>query len=76
MKALKKCVTLLLILLFTLIVGCSKVDGKDTQSIKAPKNESLSIGGTWKIEDINILDEEIENKDEILKQRGDFNKYF
>ncbi|VYU18530.1 hypothetical protein [Clostridium tertium] len=70
MKALKKCVTLLLILLFTLIVGCSKVDGKDTQSIKAPKNESLSIGGAWKIEDINILDEEIENTEEILKQSG------
>ena len=66
MKALRKSGVLLLILLFTLIVGCSKVDGKDTQSIKAPKNEGLSIAGTWKINNINILDKEIENKDVIF----------
>lgn len=72
MKALKRSGVLLLILLFTLIVGCSKVDGKDTQSIKAPKNEGLSIDGTWKIKNIDILDEEIENKDVLLNQIGDF----
>lgn len=70
MKALRKSGVLLLILLFTLIVGCSKVDGKDTQSIKAPINKELSIGGTWKINNIEILDEEIENKDVILNQIG------
>lgn len=72
MKALRISGVLLLILLFTLIVGCSKVDGKDTQSIKAPINKELSIGGTWKINDINILDEEIENKNIILNQIGNF----
>lgn len=66
MKILKKFLSLLFILIFTFNIGCSKVNGKDTQSIKAPDNENLSIKGTWKIEDINILDEEIENKDEIL----------
>lgn len=72
MKALRKSGVLLLILLFTLIVGCSKVDGKDTQSIKAPKNEGLSIDGTWKINNIDILDEEIDNKDVILNKIGNF----
>lgn len=72
MRALRRRGALLLILLFTLIVGCSKVDGKDTQSIKAPKNEELSIDGTWRINNIDILDEEIENKDVILNQKGDF----
>lgn len=72
MKALRKSGVLLLILLFTLIVGCSKVDGKDTQSIKAPINKGLSISGTWKINNINILDKEIENKDVILNQTGNF----
>jgi hypothetical protein len=66
MNVLKRILLLLFILIFTFNIGCSKVNGKDTQSIKAPDNESLSIRGTWKIEDINILDEEIENKDEIL----------
>lgn len=66
MKILKRFFLLLLILIFTFNIGCSKVNGKDTQSIKAPDNENLSIKGTWKIEYINILDEEIENKDEIL----------
>ncbi|MGG7145031.1 hypothetical protein ACQPVP_16435 [Clostridium nigeriense] len=66
MKILKKFLSLLFIFIFTFNIGCSKVSGKDTQSIKAPDNENLSIKGTWKIEDINILDEEIENKNEIL----------
>ena len=66
MKILKRILLLLFILIFTFNIGCSKVNGKDTQSIKAPDNYNLSIKGTWKIENIDILDEEIENKDEIL----------
>lgn len=66
MKILKRFFLLLLILIFTFNIGCSKVNGKDTQSIKAPDNYNLSIKGTWKIENIDILDDEIENKDEIL----------
>ena len=55
--------------MFTFNIGCSKVNGKDTQSIKAPNNENLTIRGTWKVVDINIFDDEIENKDEILLQK-------
>lgn len=66
MKSIKRILLLVFISIFTLTIGCSKVDGKDTQSIKAPDNENLSIRGTWKIEDINVLDDEIENKEELL----------
>lgn len=72
MKALKVVISLLFILMFTFNIGCSKVNGKDTQSIKAPDNENLIIKGTWKIEDINIIDEDIENKNEILSQKDSF----
>ena len=72
MKALKVFSSLLFILMFTFNIGCSKVNGKDTQSIKAPDNENLIIKGTWKIEDINIIDEDIENKNEILSQKDSF----
>ncbi|MDV4149534.1 hypothetical protein R0131_01655 [Clostridium sp. AL.422] len=70
MKTLKVFFSLILIFIFTINIGCSKVNGKDTQSIKAPNNENLIISGTWKIEDINIIDDEIENKDEILSQKN------
>ncbi|MCF0148080.1 MAG: hypothetical protein HUJ77_06735 [Clostridium sp.] len=69
MKLVKKILSLIIILIFTFNIGCSKVNGKDTQSIKAPDNENLTIKGTWKIKDINIVDDEIENKDEILSQK-------
>lgn len=69
MKLLKAFFSLIFIFIFTFNIGCSKVNGKDTQSIKAPNNENLTIRGTWKVEDINIIDDEIENKDEILLQK-------
>lgn len=69
MKLLKAFLSLILIFMFTFNIGCSKVNGKDTQSIKAPNNENLTIRGTWKVVDINIFDDEIENKDEILLQK-------
>ncbi|MDU5106558.1 hypothetical protein [Clostridium sp.] len=69
MKLIKRIFSLIIILIFTFNIGCSKVNGKDTQSIKAPNNENLTIRGMWKIEDINIVDDEIENKDEILSQK-------
>jgi len=69
MKLIKRIFSLIIILIFTFNIGCSKVNGKDTQSIKAPNNENLTIRGMWKIEDINIVDNEIENKDEILSQK-------
>lgn len=69
MKTLKAFFSLIVIFIFTFNIGCSKVNGKDTQSIKAPNNENLTIRGTWKVEDINIIDDKIENKDEILSQK-------
>ena len=66
MNIIKKIGLLVFISIFTLTIGCSKVNGKDTQSIKAPDNENLIIRGTWKIDEINILDDEIENKEETL----------
>lgn len=69
MKTLKGFFSLIFIFIFTFNIGCSKVNGKDTQSIKTPDNENLIIRGTWKIEYINIIDERIENKDEILSQK-------
>lgn len=69
MKLLKGFFSLIFIFIFTFNIGCSKVNGKDTQSIKVPNNENLTIRGTWKIIDINIFDDEIENKDEILLQK-------
>ncbi len=69
MKLVKAFLSLVVILIFTFNIGCSKVNGKDTQSIKAPNNENLTIRGTWKIEYINIIDDEIENKNEILSQK-------
>ena len=70
MKTLKGIFSLLFILIFTFNIGCSKVNGKDTQSTKAPNNENLIIRGTWRVENINIIDDEIENKDEILSQKN------
>lgn len=69
MKTLKGFFLLVFIFIFTFNIGCSKVNGKDTQSIKSPDNENLIIRGTWKIEYINIIDEKIENKNEILSQK-------
>ena len=51
MKALKLFFSMIIILIFTFNIGCSKVNGKDTQSIKAPNNDNLIIRGTWKIQD-------------------------
>ena len=69
MKTLKRIFLLIFILMFTFNIGCSKVDGKDMQSIKAPNNEKLSIEGTWKIDNIKIIDDDIENKSEIMSQK-------
>lgn len=69
MKSLKRLLVVLFILIFTFNIGCSKVNGKDTQSIKVPYNESLEIKGTWRIENVDIIDNQIENKDEILSQK-------
>ena len=70
MNIIKRIVFVMVIFIFTLSIGCSKVNGKDTQSIKAPDNENLSIRGTWKIDDINILDDKIENKEETLSLKN------
>lgn len=69
MRLVKLFFSSIIILIFTFNIGCSKVNGKDTQSIKIPNNDNLTIGGTWKIEYINIIDDEIENKEEILSQK-------
>lgn len=66
MNNIKRFLSLIFIFLFTLNVGCSKVNGKDTQAIKAPDNNNLKIKGVWSIDYIRILDEEIENKEDIL----------
>ena len=64
MNIIKRIVFVMVIFIFTLSIGCSKVNGKDTQSIKAPDNENLSIRGTWKIDD------KIENKEETLSLKN------
>ena len=70
MKIIKILLIFINIFIFTFNIGCSKVNGKDTQSIKSPINNNLIIKGTWKIKDISILDSEIENREEILSQVG------
>lgn len=67
----RKFITFLLIGLFTLSTGCSKVNSKEIQSIKAPSNDSLIIEGNWKITDINIIDDNIENISEILALKNE-----
>ena len=57
----KKIIAFLLIGLFTLNFGCSKVDSKEIQSINAPSNDNLIIKGNWEITDVKIIDENIEN---------------
>lgn len=66
MNIIKKVLLLGIIFIFTIITGCSKVNGKDTQAIKAPYNNDLQIEGIWNIDYINIIDNEIENKNEVL----------
>ncbi|MDZ5000421.1 hypothetical protein GNF79_15370, partial [Clostridium perfringens] len=66
----KKFLFIFVILILTMSIGCSKVSGKDTQAIKAPDNNNLKIKGVWSIEDISILDNEIENKEEIMNLKS------
>ncbi|MCR1953012.1 hypothetical protein NSA50_18600 [Clostridium sp. DSM 100503] len=66
MKSIKRFLFIILIFIFTLNIGCSKVNGKDTQAIKAPNNNNLKIKGVWGIEYINILGNESENREDIL----------
>lgn len=62
----KRFLSLIFLFIFTLSIGCSKVNGKDTQAIKAPGNNNLKIKGVWNIDYINTLDDGLENKGEIL----------
>jgi hypothetical protein len=55
MNIIKKVLLLGIIFIFTIITGCSKVNGKDTQAIKAPYNNDLQIEGIWNIDYINIM---------------------
>lgn len=66
----KKIIAFLLIGLFTLNFGCSKVDSKEIQSINAPSNDNLIIKGNWEITDVKIIDENIENISEILELKN------
>lgn len=61
---------ILFLLIFTMSVGCSKVKGKDTQSIEAPVNEKLSIKGTWKVKSVTPLDKESDNEDMLNSLRS------
>ena len=70
MKKLKIFFTIFFILIIPLNIGCSNVKGKDAEAIKAPNNNDLMIKGTWKIENITVLDEDIENKSEILQLKN------
>ncbi|WP_418222877.1 hypothetical protein [Clostridium isatidis] len=67
----RKIIIFLLIGLFTLNSGCSKVNSREIQSINAPSNDSLIIEGNWKIIDINLIDDNIENKSEILALKNE-----
>ena len=49
----------LIVILATLAIGCSKSEGEDTMSIKSPTNNSLDIYGRWRIKSVKIFDEEI-----------------
>lgn len=69
MRYLKMLYSVLLIMLLSLNIGCEN-NVNDTESIKAPKNNSLIVKGSWKIDDIKILGDSIENKDEILSLKG------
>ena len=69
MRYLKMLYSVLLIMLLSLNIGCEN-NVNDTESIKAPKNNSLTVKGSWKIDNIKILDDSIENKDEILSLKG------
>lgn len=66
----KKIIAFLLIGLFTLNFGCSKVDSKEIQSINAPSNDNLIIKGNWEITDVKIIDENIENISKILELKN------
>ena len=70
MDIIKKFLLLEIIFIFTIISGCSKVSGKDAQAIKVPENNALGIEGVWSIDNIDIIDNEIENKNEILDLKG------
>ena len=66
MNIIKRFLAIIIISIFTLNIGCSKVNGKDTQAIKAPNNNNLKIKGVWEIDNINVLGDESENNEEIL----------
>lgn len=58
-----------------LIIGCTKTTGGDTRAINAPTNNSLELYGTWKIQSINLLDEELdvfEDVENIIGKEIDF----
>lgn len=69
MRILKRFLLIFLILNISLTLGCSN-NTDTTEYIKIPVNKNLIIKGSWKIDNIKILDEEIENKSEILKLNG------
>lgn len=66
MNIIKRFLAIIIISIFTLNISCSKVNGKDTQAIKAPNNNNLKIKGVWEIDNINVLGDESENNEEIL----------
>lgn len=42
-----------------LLSGCHKIGGKDIATTKTPKNNLLSIKGSWKVDSVEIVDENL-----------------
>ena len=56
---------LIILLISTLTIGCSKSTAEDARAIKAPTNNNLEIGGVWEIKSVEIFNEDLNIFDDI-----------
>lgn len=59
-------IILQIILTVLFLYSCESNEANDAGAIKAPTNDSLTIQGVWKINDIKLIDEDIGNIEENM----------
>ncbi|MGL5354206.1 MAG: hypothetical protein ACRDA5_12920 [Clostridium sp.] len=51
---------IIILILASITISCSRGPGEDTKAIKAPTNNALDIYGSWKIQSIKVLEGEVD----------------